>query len=127
MIETRHKVDLGTKKRKVGLVRCESEHDQVRIEAAEAVPCVGVVSLFVPRASDVVHDLVLAFPRDAVARVDDFETSPERIVFDLLANKVLKVLVELGHKLGTGGNAVGVEQLSRVLLRNLSPFNGRIG
>lgn len=48
---------------KVGLVGGETQHDEVRIQAVEAVPCGGVPSRAAPLLPDITHDLVLALPR----------------------------------------------------------------
>jgi hypothetical protein len=63
------KRNLLTKKTKVRIVAQEAEHDQVGVEAVQAVANVGVVSRLRLLEPNVLHDLVLAFSWDLFLRV----------------------------------------------------------
>ena len=103
------KHDLFAQQRKVRVVRDEREHDEVGVEAVEAVPQVRVVVRLHLHAPNVVHDLVLALAGHLVAREDDLAPLPRRVQLELHAHKVAQVLAERGHELGARRDAVRVE------------------
>ena len=61
---------------KAGLVRGQAEHDEVGVQAVQAVADVGVPPRAAALLPDVRHDLVLALPRDVGIRQDDLRLSP---------------------------------------------------
>ena len=97
---------------KVRLVGDEREHDEVGVEAVEAVGLVRVPPGFAARPADVLHDLVLALAPDLVAGEDHGGLLPQRILRLLLLDVEPQVLGEAGHERGAGGDAVGVERLA---------------
>ena len=60
---------LFPEQREMRVVRGEAEHHEVSVEAVEAVPHVRVVARLAAAVADILHDLVLAFPRGLVARL----------------------------------------------------------
>ncbi|KAI3480716.1 hypothetical protein L1887_57195 [Cichorium endivia] len=102
-------LDLFTEEAEVGVVAEEAEHDEVGVEAVEAVADVGVVAGLCLAETDVLHDLVLALTGHVVAGEDDLYVAPVCILGDLLCDKVFELLGELCHEGGAWGDAVGVE------------------
>ena len=94
------------------LVGDEREHDQVGVEAVQAVCLVGVPTGFAARPSDVLHDLVLALAANLVAGEDHGGSLPERVLGLFLEDVEAEVLGEARHERGAGGDAVGVEGLA---------------
>ena len=56
-------------------MRGEGQHDQVGVQAVQAVPQVGFPSRAPPLLPDVLHDLVLALPRHVGVRQDHLRVS----------------------------------------------------
>ena len=105
------KINLLAEEAKVRFVGNESEHDEVRVEAVEAVPNVLRVPRLHFRRADIVHDLVLALARDVVPGVNHFHALPQRVFAKLLCDEVVEVLRELLHKFRPRRDAVRVEDL----------------
>ena len=104
---------------------------QVSIQAIEAVAGVGVKARLGLHVPNVVHDLVLSFPRDLGSRArwrhflspspsppppphvmaaeDDLHLLPAGVTGQLLVHKELELGVQPCHELGARGDAVGVK------------------
>ena len=106
------KLDNLAQEAKVRLVRDQREHDEIGVEAVEAVRLVRVPSGLAPRPPDVFHDLVLALAADLVAGEDHGCFLPQRVLRLLLLDVEPEVLGEAGHEGCAGGDAVGVEGLA---------------
>ena len=103
----------------VGLVGDQGEHDEVGVQPVQAVPLVGLVLGVLFGPPEVLHDLMLALPRDQRARQHDLGLLPEGVLGDLLPDVEAQVLVQPLQELGSGGDAVGVEDIVRNLLAAL--------
>jgi len=55
----------------------EGQHDEVGVEAVDAVPRVGVVAWQIPLEADVIHDLVLPLPRYVRIRQNHLSSTEE--------------------------------------------------
>ncbi|PWY79671.1 hypothetical protein BO70DRAFT_52842 [Aspergillus heteromorphus CBS 117.55] len=117
------KSDLLTEEAEVGVVAQQTQHDQVSVEAVQAVADIGIVAGLCFRMPDVLHDLVLTLTRDLVARQDDLDSLPVLVLGNFLAHEVLQLFRQLGHELGTRGNAVTVEG---ILLGHLDTLRNRL-
>ena len=103
-------VDHLAEQAKVWLVRDQGQHDQVGIQAVQAVPQVGLVVRRLLAPANVLHDLVLSLPGDVVARQDNRWNLPKRIFRHLVSHEELEVLGESFHEGRPGRDAVRVER-----------------
>ncbi len=94
---------------KVGLMRGQSEHDEVRIGTAKNMLRIRVVIWLRSLLANVIHDFMLAFSRDVGIGEDNFDVSPSGIVVHALMNVVLEASGESGHKRSPGSDAIGVK------------------
>mmetsp|Transcript_43470 Transcript_43470/g.80905 ORF Transcript_43470/g.80905 Transcript_43470/m.80905 type:complete len:244 (+) Transcript_43470:1116-1847(+) len=92
------------------LVRDESQHDEIGILPVHAMPRVWLISRLIPHVPDVLHDFVLALPRNLMPRKNDFEPAPVRVFLDLLPDEVFDGGRDARHELCAGSDAVGVER-----------------
>ena len=95
---------------KVRLVTDETKHDEIGILTIHAVAGVRLVAGLGLHVTNVLHDLVLALAWDFVPGEVDFQTLPERVLLELLADVVLDQVGHLVHEDGAGGDAIGVKQ-----------------
>eukprot|EP00047_Mylnosiga_fluctuans_P011955 m.23935 g.23935 ORF g.23935 m.23935 type:complete len:497 (-) comp3950_c0_seq2:77-1567(-) len=101
--------DLLAQQAEVRLVRRQAQHNQVGIEAVEAVAREGVVVGPLLLRADEVHDLVLALAGHLVAGEDDTDALPVLIVGHLAVQEALQLLLQAHHELRARGDRVGVK------------------
>jgi hypothetical protein len=85
----------------------QAQHDQVRVEAIQTVPVVGIVIRLGASEADVLHNLVLALTRHFMARQDDLHISPVGILGNLLVDKISEVRGEFRHKFSACSDEMG--------------------
>lgn len=82
----------------MGIMAEQAQHHQIRIEAIQAMPGVGIVPRLGLGQADVLHDLVLALPGRLVPREHDFDAGPVGVLGYLLIYEVFELGGEAGHK-----------------------------
>mmetsp|Transcript_9636 Transcript_9636/g.30537 ORF Transcript_9636/g.30537 Transcript_9636/m.30537 type:complete len:226 (-) Transcript_9636:49-726(-) len=90
-------------------MRDQAEHNQVGVEAVDAVRLVRNPVGFLLTMTDPLDDLVLAFARHLVSGQDNFDATPQVVLRNLFADEKVKVLGQLTHKLCTWRNLVRVK------------------
>mmetsp|Transcript_41372 Transcript_41372/g.66450 ORF Transcript_41372/g.66450 Transcript_41372/m.66450 type:complete len:253 (-) Transcript_41372:94-852(-) len=80
------------------------------------MPGIWIISRLHSRMTDIVHNLMLPFPRDIMARVYNGQFSPKGVFLYLQPYKVLKVPTYFLHKLGTRRDAIGIKLLPGLFL-----------
>ena len=103
-----------------GRVRRQRQHDQIRVQAVDAVTARPLA-----RRTDVLRDLMLALARAVGARENDPEATPERIVLDLVPNEVPQLRGHLAHKGRARRDAIRVELGISLLRRRLGRVRQR--
>ena len=96
--------DLLTQQHDRRRVRRKREHNEIGVEAVDAVPTGTLAS-----RSNMLCDFVLALSRAVRARKDHAQAAPQRVVLDLVADKVAKVYRDSRHELGARSDAIRVE------------------
>mmetsp|Transcript_5938 Transcript_5938/g.21724 ORF Transcript_5938/g.21724 Transcript_5938/m.21724 type:complete len:235 (+) Transcript_5938:3934-4638(+) len=104
-------------------MRRQREHDQVGVQAVQAVLGVGVEARQAPLAANVVHDLVLALTGHIGVREDDLDVAPAGVVVESLVDVVLQRHGQVRHEGCARCNHVRVERLGLDLVRHLEPLH----
>mmetsp|Transcript_11071 Transcript_11071/g.31053 ORF Transcript_11071/g.31053 Transcript_11071/m.31053 type:complete len:228 (+) Transcript_11071:592-1275(+) len=105
-------------------MRCQTEHNKVRVQSVQAVPQIGL-PVGAPQeliVADVRHDLVLPLPRLVVSREDDRNLPPPVVVLNLAGHKILNLLRQPHHKLRPRCDGVRV----KLVLRDFLPLQSRL-
>ena len=76
----------------------ETKHDQVSIQAIQAMSNVGIISRLRLLKANVIHDLVFSFPRCLVARENDSHILPQGICGDFHTYEILELIVKTTHE-----------------------------
>ena len=106
--------------REVGLVRQQTQHDQICVCSVEAMSCVGVVVRVVASLTYVVKHFMLTFTWDGSVGEDARdEVLVQGVCIELILDEEVELLAEVCHELGAWGDGVAVEEFRHLLAPRL--------
>ena len=121
------RADVLAEDREVRLVRRQRQHDEVGVEAVEAVARVRLVAGLQPLQPDELHDLVLALAGDRAVGEDHLDPLPARVRRDLLVRERAEEDGEAVHERRARRDHVGIERPALALRRHRAPLGRPLG